>query len=99
MNIIGITVIGWMLISLFLGWNSFQKGNEIIHLEIKIDTLENTFSIHTISIGDTTLQIIRDFKIQDETNEILDIRRITPGKNIYYVELNNRTGLDLIYMK
>ena len=98
-NVAGIALIIWMLLALFLGFNSYKKGEKNIHLENKIDSLENMFSRHTITVGDTTLQIIRDLKIQNETNQALDIRTIYPGINSYYVQLNSRTGMKIIVMK
>ena len=74
------------------------RDDQIQELKSEIKELKK-FSRHTITIGDTTLQIKRDFKVQNEIKEILDIRHIDIGKNSYYVELNSRTGLDLILME
>ena len=71
----------------------------VIEDDINRDNARKEFKRHTITVGDTTLQIIRDLKIQNETNQVLDIRTIYPGKNSCYVELNSRTGVKIIVMK
>ena len=54
---------------------------------------------YSISVGDTTLQIIRKLKIGKESSKVLDIRTIHLGKNEYYVQLNENVDLDIIIMK
>ena len=83
-----ISIILLLLVLLFAAYDRYCITGEL-----------KEFKRHTITVGDTTLQIIRDLKIQNETKEILDIRRINPGKNVYYVELNSKTGVDIIVMK
>jgi uncharacterized protein YneF (UPF0154 family) len=81
--------------------------NELyIHvIEAKVDSLETelkalkTKERYSISVGDTTLQIVRKLKIGQNNEKVLDVRPIHKGKNIYYLELNEITELDLVIMK
>lgn len=73
-----------------------EKTNDSLKAELKALKVKERYSI---SVGDTTLQIIRKLKIGQENKKVLDIRTIHKGKNIEYVELNEITELDLIIMK
>ena len=54
---------------------------------------------YSISVGDTTLQVIRKIKIGSESSKVMEIKTIYPGKNEYYFQLNENTDLDVIIME
>lgn len=73
--------------------------NENTHLENKIDSLENIFSRHAISVGDTTLQVITNLNIQGKPYKYLHVKELKKGKNEFYFVLNEGTAVKLYIMK
>ena len=78
-----------LFVSIAIGW-------EVRNIRKNKD---QSFDVYGISIGDTTLQAITQLKIQGKNHKCLRVKRIKKGKNFYYLELNDRTGLYLIIMK
>ena len=78
------------------------KYEMYIHIiETRVDSLKTELKAlkvkerYSISVGDTTLQIIRKLKIGQENKKVLDIRTIHKGKNRFYFELREDTFVEM----
>ena len=104
-SIIGTTLIIWILLSLFLGFNSWNKSEIIKTNNQQIDSLKaelkelKKFERYGIIVGDSTLHVVSKFKIGSEPYKYLHKKRIHKGRNHWYLVLNEKTAVDLILMK
>lgn len=67
-------------------------------LQTKLSGLEK-FKRYGISVGDTTLTVITNLKIQGKNHKKEHIVRIKKGYNKYYFVLRENVAIDLIVMK
>ena len=69
-----------------------EKQRDSLEAELKALKTKERYSI---SVGDTTLQIVRKLKIGQENERVLDKRTIHKGKNSYYFELRENTIVEM----